>query len=121
MGLESQGTAATELGSPAMADALSGAERSEEEREREWESSSAGRSGAPLCRVSHGAHGREQGRAHAWLPCSRTRVAHRGNSANRWRAPEWGRWDAVLGRLGSELVHGPKMKFGLHLMVSNFA
>ena len=77
--------------------------------------------GAPLLGVRRRARGREQGRAHAWLPRSRTRIAHRGNSTNRWRAPKWGKWDAVLGRLGSELVRGPKMKFGLHLMLSNFA
>ena len=77
-----------------------------------------GSSGAQL---NEQACGREAGHAATAGRAASMHGGHVGILTNRWQAPEWGRWDAVLGRLGSELIHGPKMKFGLHLMLSNFA
>ena len=48
-------------------------------------------------RQEAGARFKGVGQALAWLPRSRTRAAHRGNSANRWRAPECPTWGVLLG------------------------
>jgi hypothetical protein len=52
----------------------------------------------------------------AWWP----RAPARGISSNRWRATVRPVWDAFLGRFQAESANGPKMKFDLLLMLSNF-
>ena len=110
-----------ELGPPTMADARSGAEWSEVERggargsERGVELWTGQRVAATRLR---------QGIHDTWSRgSSRMLATHRprGISTNRWQAPEWARLTSKLGLLRADLVHGPKTKFGLHLMLSNFA
>ena len=50
----------------------------------------------------------------------RARVVRWGVFANRWRATAGSAWDAILGYFQAESTNGPKMKFDLLLMLSNF-
>jgi hypothetical protein len=52
----------------------------------------------------------------AWWP----RAPARGISSNRWRATVRPVWGVFLGRFQAESANGPKMKFYLLLMLSNF-
>ena len=63
------------------------------------------------------------GRASAWSRevgrcCPSWRP--RGISPNTCRARKWLAWDAFLGLFRADLANGPKTKFDLLLMLSNF-
>ena len=78
--------------------------------------------GRPLWRWS----GRGDTRPARWGRSSRMAATHRarvvrwGVFANRWRATAGSAWDAILGCFQAESANGPKMKFDLLLMLSNF-
>ena len=69
--------------------------------------------GAPLLGVRRRAHGKEQGTRQRRRRAASMRGDHVGKRSNRWRAPVWTWWSAVLGQLRADLVHGPKTKFSV--------